>query len=120
VQEYARGGDVLTVALSQQIASEGDFTMAMVMDVPMPPKSQAIVAFPSLLVETAEAPDAALAWYVKELAARGWSAGRQSTAGTARSASFTKSGRSLQAIVSPLGGGKTGATVQLMHTAAAE
>jgi hypothetical protein len=120
VQEYVKGRDVLTVALTEQIAGEGDLTMVSVMDIPVPPKAKAIAAFPFTILETTEPPDDAAAWLKKELTARGWAAGGESAAGIANAVDFKKAGRNLQAQVMPLGGGKSGARVQLMHTQAAE
>jgi hypothetical protein len=119
VQEYTKGPDVLTVALTEQAGSDDTVTFVYVMDFPVPPKSRVIAGYPFAIVESDESPDATGAWFRKELTARGWTGGGQKEAGIAKSVVYKKGGRTLQPIVLPVGGGRTGSRIQLMHMAAA-
>jgi hypothetical protein len=116
VQEYARGKDQLTVILTE-IASGDPASMGMVLDMPLPPNKQVVVAFPFVIIETEAGPDETAAWFKKELVTRGWAAGKEEKTGDNRVVNFTRTGRSLQAQIRPQGAGKPGSSVQLMHVA---
>jgi len=116
VQEYTKGKDQLTVLLTE-IAAEDPASMGMVLDMPLPPNKQVVVAFPFVIIETEAGPEETAAWFKKELVPRGWTAGKEEKTGDNRAVNFTKTGRSLQAQIRPQGGGKPGSSVQLMHVA---
>ena len=118
VQEYTKGNEVLTVSTTEQAGTE-DASFVLIMDIPLPPKTS-LVAPTGLItiVDVPEAPDAALAWFAKELPPRGWTAAAHPTgAGPGKRAEFKKTGRNLTITANPAGAGKTGSTLQLMHLA---
>ena len=116
VQEYTKGNEVITVGLAEQVATEGNLTMASLMDIPLPPKAKVVTAFPYTVLEVPDSSEATVAWFQKELGARGWTAGRQNDSGASKAVTFKKAGRTLQPVILPLSG-KTSTQVQLMHMA---
>jgi hypothetical protein len=121
IQEYTKGNEVLTVSLNEQIA-DGDLSIALVMDIPLPPNTTQVIATGlNTLIEVPESPEAVLAWFGKELPARGWTAGQQSdVGGGSKKAEFKKGGRNLSVMVRGASGGKPGTSAQLMHLAFGE
>jgi hypothetical protein len=110
---------MMTVVLTEQIGSEDNFSIVQVMDVPLPPTVTQVV--PTGLVtaiEVSEAPEKVLAWFSKELPARGWTAGRQSASDGVKGAEFRKAGRAITVNARPAGGGSAGSSIQLIHMAA--
>jgi hypothetical protein len=118
IQEYTKGNEALTVSLNEQIA-DGDLSIVLVMDIPLPPNTTQVIATGlNTLIEVPESPDAVLAWFGKDLPARGWTAGPQSdVGGGSKKAEFKKGGRNLSVMVRAASGGKPGTSVQLMHLA---
>ena len=119
VQEYTKGNEVITVGLTEQVATEGSMTMATLMDIPLPPKAKVITVLPFAVLEVPLSPEATVAWFRKELGARGWTVGRQNESDASKPDTFTKAGRRIQPMILPLSG-KTVTQVQLMHTPPAE
>ena len=116
VQEYTKGSEVLTVCLTEQIASEGALTMVVVMDTPVPADATQVVAFTNnLMIESPQAPDAAVAAFAKQLTSLGWTAKAPSASGGTTSAGFTKGNRSLS--VNVRANAKKGSSMQIMHLA---
>lgn len=118
VQEYRKGSDVHTVVLTEQIGGDGNYTMVMVMDIPLPPKTTQVVAFgQQAAIETPGTPDEAMAFFTKNLSALGWSGPKAAgDVGGTKSASFSKDNdtRTITLSVRP-GSGSKGSSVTLMH-----
>ncbi len=120
VQEYRKGSEVLTVCLTEQIASEGAATMVVVMDIPLPPDTTQIVAFGNqAVIETPQTLDEAIAFLTKHLAPPGWSTSKVNESGGTKSLSFRKGNRTLSTNVRA-GSGQKGASITMMHIAYAE
>ena len=118
VQEYRKGSDVHTVVLTEQMGSDANYTMVMVMDIPLPPQTTQVVAYgQQAALEMRETPDEAMAFFTKHLSALGWS-GPQAPAdvGGTKSATFSRDNgaRTITLSVRP-GGGSKGSSVTLMH-----
>ena len=117
VHQYTKGGEVLTVLLQEQIGSEQNFTAALILDIALPPTAKQIVPIiNAVTLTTPETQDATLAWFAKELAARGWSAKAPGASAGMKTQGHTKGGRALNVITTALPGNK-GTSVQLQHTA---
>lgn len=117
VQEYRKGSEVLTVCLTEQIASEGAATMVVVMDIPLPPDTTQVVAFGNqAMVETPQTPDEAIAFLTKHLAPLGWSTPKASESAGTKSLAFRKGNRTLSTSVRA-GSGQKGASITMMHVA---
>jgi len=101
VQEYRKGANVHTVVLTEQIGSDANYTMVMVLDIPLPPKTSQVVAFgQQAVIETPEPPPAAIDWFTKNLAPLGWTvAGAPQDLGGATTVNFKKDKRTISATV---------------------
>lgn len=117
IQEYRKGPAVHTVVLTEQLGADGNFTMVMVLDIPLSPTTTQAVAFGQQAVtETSDAPAAAIDWYTKNLAPLGWApAGPPKDLGGATQVQFKKGNRTID-INFRLNATTKGSAVNLNHT----
>jgi hypothetical protein len=105
IQQYEKGSDVLTVLLTEQVG-EGTMTSVCVMDIPLPPTLSHINPYGGQgSGEIAEPPAQAIAWFTKELSARGWTASPVQDAGGTQAVNFRKGQRTLSTQFRPAGKG---------------
>lgn len=117
VQQYAKGNEVLTVLLQEQIGSEKNFTAALILDFQLPPTAKQVVPIlNAVTLTTPEPQDATLAWFARELGARGWTAQSPATSGGMKTQSHKKGGRSVNVITTVMPGNR-GTSVHLQHVA---
>jgi|SRR5687768_2604876 len=115
VQQYEKGSDVLTVLLAEQVG-EGTTTSVCVMDIPLPPTTTFINPYGGQGTgEILEPPAEAMAWFTKELTARGWTADKPQDAGGTHAINFRKGQRTLATQFRDAGGARKGSSFYFMH-----
>lgn len=115
IQQYEKGSDVLTVVLTPQV-SEYPLTSVCVMDIPLPPAMTYINPYGGQgSGEIGMTPDEAIAWFSKELSARGWTADKPQETGGTHAVNFRKGQRTLSTQFRPTGVDRKSSSFYFMH-----
>ena len=115
IQQFEKGADVLTVIVSEQAGTENT-AMVGVMDLPLPPNTLYAIAYGGQMNGEMSLPPAdAIAWFTKDLAARGWTADAPKETGGTHSVNFRKGQRTLATQFRAAGAKKEGSTFYFMH-----
>ena len=115
IQQYEKGSDVLTVVVSEQAGTD-NLAMVGVMDIALPPNTLYAIAYGGPMNGEMSLPPAdAIAWFTKDLAARGWTADKPQETGGTHAVNFRKGQRTLAAQFRAAGAKKEGSTFYFMH-----
>ena len=115
IQQYEKGTDVLTVILTEQL-SDGPLTSVCVMDIPLPPTLSFLNPYGGQgSGEIGGSPADAIAWFTRELSARGWTADKPQETGGTHAINFRKGQRTLATQFRAIGADGKNSTFYFMH-----